>query len=202
MALPPVCVESLPPVVHLVVVNEAGASPPMLEAAAAETRAIWATAGLQLTWRLRALDESAAADGTIIVVIRHKIVPRANAPARLGQIAFGADGRPANLIEVSFDAVRALVMRSSPFDHPVPRLPAVTQWMLLGRGLGRVVAHEMGHWFFGQGHARAGIMKPALAGPDLTDARRAQLPPGWAEMARCRPARAAPGQEHAPCVCQ
>ena len=38
-------------------------------------------------------------------------------------------------------------------DKSVPDLPRRTQTDLLGRGLGRVIAHEIGHWRMGRAHA-------------------------------------------------
>ena len=73
----------------------------------------------------------------------------------LGQVPFGEDG-PGNLIEVSFEAVESLVMGSWYLNKPVAKFPDLLQQVLLGRGLGRVLAHELGHWLVGHGHGRKG----------------------------------------------
>ena len=112
----------------------------------------------------------------------------------LGQVPFGDDG-PGNLIEVSFEAVTDVVMRSSYLNRPVAKLPDFLQQVLLGRGVGRVVAHEIGHWLAGRGHARDGLMKPTLGNEDLVALKRPRLPRPWmaagagmltATASRCR----------------
>ena len=193
-------------VVRLLVVNEAGVAPAALEATASEAGAIWAEAGVRLEWTFAPTSFARADDDTIIVVIRRALrAPPASSqtepPAShaLGRISFGIDGRPGGLLEVSFDAVSGLVMKGSQFDRPIPRLPSANQLELLGRGLGRVVAHELGHWLGGRGHMPFGVMKPGFQTSDLVDSIMPVLPPAWrallggavqARSSRCEPATA------------
>lgn len=180
------CGPVTPRVVRLVFVNEADATPQTLDEAAAEASAIWEAAGLNVTWEVAPLEARAADDTTVMVIIRRTLLPAAgHSPAPpaggspLGRIVFGTDDRPTRLIEVSFEGLTSLVMAGSHFGRPVEKLPAVTQWQLLGRGLGRVVAHELGHWVAGRGHVHAGLMKPGFTGPDLIQQVAPPLPPGW-----------------------
>ena len=50
---------------------------------------------------------------------------------------------------------------------------------MVGRGLGRVVAHELGHWLAGRGHMQFGVMKPAFDSRDLVQSIMPLLPPAW-----------------------
>ena len=96
----------------------------------------------------------------------------------LGQVPFGEDG-PGNLIEVSFEAVRSLVMGSWYLNKPVAKFPDLLQQVLLGRGLGRVLAHELGHWLVGHGHRQEGLMRPSFGGRDLVESSSPRLPRAW-----------------------
>ena len=54
----------------------------------------------------------------------------------------------------------SLVMSGSYMDKPISQLPLSTQGHVVGLGLGRVVAHEIGHWLMGSGHTEEGLMRP------------------------------------------
>ena len=103
------------------------------------------------------------------------------------------------MIEVSFDAITGLVMAGSQFDRPIPTLPLANRRAVVGRGLGRVVAHELGHWLAGRGHVQFGVMKAAFDSRDLVESIMPLLPPAWrgllggavhARSPRCEPVAA------------
>jgi hypothetical protein len=173
-------------IARLLVVNEAGVAADALDAAAAEAGAIWAEAGVRLEWTFAPTSFAQLGDDTVLVVIRHALrTPPASdrsepsASHALGRISFATDGRPANLIEISLDAVTWLVMAGSQFDRPIPTLPLVNRLAMVGRGLGRVMAHELGHWFAGRAHGRFGVMKAGFGTRDLVDSITPLLPPSW-----------------------
>jgi hypothetical protein len=80
-------------------------------------------------------------------------------------------------------------------DRPVAGLPVFLHEILLGRGLGRVVAHEIGHWLGGRGHVQEGLMKPMFDDHDLVESDTPRLPRTWtaaagmleARFPRCEP---------------
>ena len=190
-------------VVRLVVVNEAGVAADVVDAAAWEAGAIWAGAGVRLTWTFAPTSFERMGADTVVVVIRRALrtppVSGSSEPSAshaLGRISFGVDGRPANMIEVSLDALAGLVMAGVQFDRPIPKLPLASQRALIGRGLGRVVAHELGHWLAGRGHVQFGVMKAAFDSRDLVQSIVPLLPPAWrgllggaahARSRRCEP---------------
>jgi hypothetical protein len=185
-ALSAPCAATSVRVVHVLVVNEAGIAHEALDAAAAEAGAIWAGAGVRLEWTFAPTSFTRSDADTVFVVIRHALrTPPASggtepsASHALGRISFATDGRPANLIEVSFDALTGLVMAGEAFDRPIPTLPLANRLAMLGRGLGRVVAHELGHWFRGRGHVAVGVMKAGFDTRDLVGAMMPLLPPAW-----------------------
>jgi hypothetical protein len=173
-------------IVRLLVVNEARVAPEALAAAAEEAAAIWATAGVRLEWTFTPASFAGLQDDTVIVAIRPALrappAPGETEPSAshaLGRVSFGTDGRPAPLIEVSIDAISGLVLAGSQFDRPIQRLPLANRRALVGRGLGRVVAHELGHWIAGRAHAPSGVMRAGYQTRDLVESIRPLLPSGW-----------------------
>jgi hypothetical protein len=170
------------------VIDEAGATPETLQVAAEEASEIWRRAGLRLTWT-SSPELPGPPDGrSVIVVIRRDLKRSASASAvsakgplrpPLGWLVFDEQGRSGHLIEVSFAATAALVKRGSQTAMPVTMLPDFARVHLLGRGLGRVVAHEIGHWLMGRGHADTGLMRAAFSAHDIVDFHPPALPKAW-----------------------
>jgi hypothetical protein len=169
--------------VHLI--NEAGAAPEMLDAAESEASAIWASAGLHLMWTSAHRPTERTDDCGLVVIVRRTLSrPRISdavdsevrSRALLGRIAFGENGRPGNLIEVSLTVLTSRVMGASQQGVPISNRPAFIQMLLLGRGLGRVVAHEIGHWVLGRGHTRDGLMQASFDISELLERTAPTLP--------------------------
>jgi hypothetical protein len=64
----------------------------------------------------------------------------------------------------------------------------------IGRALGRVVAHEIGHWLFGRDHTPTGLMRASIRKPDLIAEDPPPLPATWpsAALAQLRTHRPCP----------
>jgi hypothetical protein len=169
--------------VRLRVVNQAPADDDILAVAQAEARSIWADAGLLLVW----LDRGSAAsiaDGPIVTIIVRGVLrprstrssaPRARYGEPLGWTLF-AGGVRTDVIEVSLSATDAVVMDALIADRPVVDLPAQMRQPFVGRALGRVIAHEIGHWIGGRTHAPGGLMRKVLTS-DVLIAHRSPAPP-------------------------
>src|SRR5947207_771922 len=82
--------------------------------------------------------------------------------ARLSWIAPVAHEQGATVF-VSVGRVRWVLSLYAYADLPVPRLPYGLYQMLLGRALGRIVAHEIGHYLNGPSHDASGLMKAMLS---------------------------------------
>jgi hypothetical protein len=170
--------------IHLI--NEASVDSRTLDDARAEVAQIWTTAGLRVTWSIPMSFDITDA-GTVIVIVRRTLSrhsgvkadsSRAVPDSALGWVLFDGDDKRV-FVEVSFDTITAVVMEGVVGDKRVPNLPRRTQMDLLGRGLGRVIAHEIGHWRMGRAHMRAGLMKASLNAQDLIDWAGPPLPRGW-----------------------
>jgi hypothetical protein len=189
---------------RLYVVNEAGASRNSLDAARRQAAEIWSDAGLSPVWLQPPVTFDPADGPTVVVMVRQMLVRRPEAPAPasaptrlpLGWVPFGKHG-PANLIEVSFSTITSRVLGASVSGRRVSDLPLFWQQPLIGRALGRVLAHEIGHWLRGRGHTTTGLMKAVLRGHELVDTLAPPLPREWtsagsasllAVASRCEPA--------------
>ena len=73
----------------------------------------------------------------------------------------------------------SLVMSGLAFRKPMSELTQFARAHVLGRGLGRVVAHEIGHWLMGRGHTQRGLMRPSFDVHDLVGVKVPGLPRTW-----------------------
>ena len=184
----PSCRAATPQELRVHLVDDAGVDKETIDAARAEAAEIWRRAGLELTWTFSP-DTPGLPDGrSIIVVIRRDLTPMAARDAisgktkkrrPLGWLVFDEQGRGGRLIEVSFAATAMLMQRGTQTDAPITALPAFARFRLLGRGLGRVIAHEIGHWLMGRGHVGLGLMKARFNAIDLVDFRAPSIPELW-----------------------
>jgi hypothetical protein len=186
--MPMACAPAASRDLRVYLINEAGAAQQTLDAAEAEAGTIWANAGLRLAWTFSPVPLDVSDGRTVVVVVRRGLSRPATLDAadsqgcshpQLGRIRFGEDGRPGNLIEVSFLALSSLVMSGSYLEKPISALPKLAQTNLLGLGLGRVVAHEIGHWLMGRGHTPQGLMRPSFSVHDLIESKVPPLPRTW-----------------------
>jgi hypothetical protein len=177
-----ICASTPASVLRVHVVNEAGAASIAMDAARVEASEIWARAGLTLAWTARPQPVPPADGRSVIVIIRSMMTrpPRPNEATSsgrmrtpLGSLTFDVNDQPGNLIQVSLQSVLKLVRRGKVMNGSLTAQPTFVQEHILGRGLGRVIAHEIGHWVLGRGHMRTGLMKPKYGVQDLT----APLPP-------------------------
>lgn len=175
---------------HLYVINEAGVNATALHAAIAEADAIWRTAGLNLTWTFPPATLDTADPRTVVVIVRRHLVKPAGLNGAgvaghhrmpLGWVVFGEDGRPGRLIEVSLDTLQTLIGKGTFMDKPMSSLPEQVLIPLTGRALGRVIAHELGHWLMGRGHTPIGLMRASFSFDDLADYTAPRLPREWKE---------------------
>jgi hypothetical protein len=102
----------------------------------------------------------------------------------LGRVIRVSEDRPTRLIEVVFPAVVASVRDQMAFGRPLRELPSVARDAVIGRALGRVAAHEIGHWLFGRAHAPEGLMRASIRRRDLVSLEPPALPDGWPATAR------------------
>ena len=186
-APPAGCNPPAPRALRIYVINGASVVPRTLDDAKAEVAKIWTTAGLRLTWTVPPRAIEITDPGTVVVIVRRVLSRHSRVKSdssrsvpdpALGWVLFDGEDRR-GFVEVSIDAITAVVMKGVLGNKSVLTLPRRTQMDLVGRGLGRVIAHEIGHWRMGRAHMRGGLMKASLNAQDLIDWAVPPLPRGW-----------------------
>lgn len=146
----------LPPLLVDVIVAS-DISPSLVTRVLAEAADIWRAAGLAIVWKL---------DGRVSSSLRVTIGHWANRVMRdeltlpLGWIGFEDDGRPADAIYVSYANATALLDQSRGGAGLAERMPRAERETMLGRAMGRALAHEMGHYLLASKvHSVKGLMR-------------------------------------------
>src|SRR5689334_24237725 len=158
--------------VILLTLSSDGALPPHVAAAALrEAAAIWAPYAVVL--RAAPAVDLPPGGPHILVDVDRLRPPRSAAIARpLAAIDF-RQGAPRSLVRVFLAAIVELLDRSERYSVGFDRWPIAAQDVFLGRALGRVIAHEVGHFLLGTPHAPAGLMRPSFVPQDLVEPSRA-----------------------------
>jgi hypothetical protein len=139
-------------------------TPAVREAAVAEAAAIWSPADVVVT-----ADTSC---GTVLHVVVGPPPPR-HVGTPLGALSFEADGTPAPTITLYLSAIHRLIETGHFFGLGASQWSIVLRERILGRVVGRVLAHEIGHYVFrSRGHTTTGLMRPMQAADELVSPAR------------------------------
>jgi hypothetical protein len=96
---------------------------------------------------------------TLRVVIGDQAGVSRNDTTPLGWITFDDTGAPEPEIHLSHANARSLLAQSAETSGGVARMTKIEQETLLGRALGRALAHELGHYLLAsKGHTPTGLM--------------------------------------------
>jgi hypothetical protein len=148
-----------------------------------EASAIWQPYGVALTWFDRGDDCSAAAvqEWLAPVDVLLHIATDASAPERadgdepLGFVRF-IRGVPSHTVYLRHASLERFVLAAHVGRWPVGDLQPSLRDEILGRALGRVLAHEVGHVLLAMpSHADSGLMRAGFAAEDLVAAHRERL---------------------------
>jgi hypothetical protein len=151
--------------------TSAAAQPPaQMEAMRREAEAIWRPHGVTLALLTPAqAGAPAAADGRLVVTLAD--APRRHLPGRptaLGGILFDHDNVPATTVTIDVGAVSATVAAVRWGGRTLDHWPAGLRDAVLGRALGRVLAHEVGHYLLAsRAHGDEGLMRARFDGDEL-----------------------------------
>jgi hypothetical protein len=144
---------------------ESAIPPDLLRAAAAEAAALWAPYGV-------AVDVAARGGGGVVLVVVPVETRRSGVTGSwhgaLGAIDFDADGVPAPRITLFLTDLLTFVSRARMFGQPEWQLPRSLREQIVARVLGRVLAHEIGHFVLrSKQHAVSGLMRPLQFADEL-----------------------------------
>ena len=94
--------------------------------------------------------------------------PTAGRSERLGAIVFDDQNLPATTLTIEVGAVESTIARTRWGGRPFDQWPPAWRDALVGRALGRVLAHEIGHYLLAsRWHAADGLMRASVDGDEL-----------------------------------
>ena len=145
-----------------------------LNAMMQEVEAVWRPYGVALLWLTPCARASTSPPDVRLQVefvghARQKYPTRHPGPgvARLGAIGFLEGGVPDDIVKLSADEITA-VMVPTLYGNGMESQPQATIDDLVGRALGRVLAHELGHYLLAlPTHTQDGLMRASFRGHDL-----------------------------------
>jgi hypothetical protein len=168
-AAAPATVSTLPVTIN--VETMAGMPAGLVARVLAEADAVWRPAGLTLVWRRDGGDGEPRAPGaapgchiasTLCVEIggdRGHHSSHDNKVA-LGWIMFHAGDAPEPEIYLSYENALTYMVEAGPVIGRFDRMPAAQREWLLGRMMGRALAHEVGHYLLAsKAHTAQGLMR-------------------------------------------
>jgi hypothetical protein len=133
----------------------------------AEADAIWRPHGV--TIGLVAPDDVAAGSARMSVLLETTAV-REPQTVGLGSIWFAEDGLPAPLIRINVQAVAVRIRSERIGGRRFDSWPQTLERRITTRALGRVLAHEVGHYVLASpAHSRSGLMRASFSGRQLAE---------------------------------
>jgi hypothetical protein len=158
------------PTQHLALVfpPESTLQPTVIRAAAAEAADIWAPNGVAVD--LAAPWGSAPDDSETLTVAIARSLSTDPEPwhGTLGVIIFDASGAPRPRMTVYFDRLMELISGAPIWIANEQHWPRALRDKVIGRALGRVIAHEIGHFVLrSRDHASNGLMRRVQGSDEL-----------------------------------
>lgn len=147
---------------------ESTLQPAVIRAAAAEAADIWAPYGVAVELAAPCGSASDAME-TLTVAIARSVAPEAEPwHGTLGVIIFDANGVPHPRMTVYFDRLMELISVAPIWLANEQHWPRALRDKVIGRALGRVIAHEIGHFVLrSRDHASSGLMRRVQGADEL-----------------------------------
>jgi len=153
-------------VVHLRVDQDGGLTETQLGQAVNEVGRIWRRVGVDVSYERysRLIVDSEA---TVALDIVRTPPSRTDRGFKLAWVVLDPAGKPLPTLFVSIAAVTELLSDAEYLDHVLLAWAPTIQSRLIARGIGRVIAHELGHYLQGVEHAASGLMSSRYLAKDL-----------------------------------
>jgi hypothetical protein len=176
---------ALPLPIDVVTTSTLPASSTIVSDALEEAASIWSTVGITVQWRR--VDPTITRDSpNLMVIVDDEIGASRDDGVSLGWITFDASGLPERTIHLS----RLNGARLLDTVNKYSSLPMRAQETLVGRALGRALAHEIGHYLLQTpAHSSVGLMRARRSvddffsitryGMDLTPTQRGFVAHRW-----------------------
>jgi hypothetical protein len=163
----------------------------------AETDAIWRGSGFTFVWRratpgvvpdARTSEAGPYMPSALRVVIGNETRPSRDGSLPLGWIRFD-DATPEQEIYLSDASVGQLMVNARGVVGQVEQMPLIQREILSARALGRVLAHELGHYLLASKiHTRRGLLKATRTAVELfaVEGRGFQIDPSQRQVMAAR----------------
>jgi hypothetical protein len=113
--------------------------------------------------------ETAVEFVTVVMSAAPQTSTRLNLP-RLGEIVFGANGEPHAEIVIASGFLQQEIEKQAWSGQALANRPQTLRHAAAGRAIGRVLAHELGHYLLKtRDHAHRGLMRPVYSLPALLE---------------------------------
>jgi hypothetical protein len=150
---------------RIAVSTTASMTPALVQRMTDEADAVWNDGGVTFVWQRADADHPAA---DVIVLVDEARRQTRRLPA-LGWAEANASHLPPKYLHVSYANIVAMLGNRN-------RMPPTQRDTFLGRALGRVLAHELGHYLLASNtHAQHGLMQASLSAETLFGPGRAIL---------------------------
>jgi hypothetical protein len=165
-----------PPVaINVLVAPEVSAA--LVSRILAETSAIWRSGGFEFVWQrvarealpFASLPEAGPRGSSPLrVVIGDSKGVARDSRTPLGWIVFDDEHEPQPEIYLSWMNARSLMEAARQVVGVAAHMPSTQRELLLGRALGRALAHELGHYLLASKvHTKGGLMKASRTAAEL-----------------------------------
>jgi hypothetical protein len=157
--------------VNIVIDQCGGLSPAHCRLAVTEMAEIWRDAGVEVVSR-PADEQSLQGEAAVSLrIVTFAINPNARGEPVLGSVAVDPGGRMRPVILVSLPALRLALADADVGGIAFDRLTSDLRSQLAARAIGRIAAHELGHYLLRRaGHPKKGLMRPSYVARDLIGA--------------------------------
>jgi len=157
---------------------------PIVRTAVQEAAVIWAPYGLALN-RAPAACDSAPSDTLVVAVNAAERVSPGRVGVVLGEVAFRPDGMPEPRVSLFLNALLTLIADTRAMSLAAWQSPRALRDLIVGRAVGRVLAHEIGHYILAtRTHGPAGLMRSWQRSDELVAPSRAGFKLSAVEAAR------------------
>jgi hypothetical protein len=158
------------PPIGVAVVAGRGITPALVSRILGETDAIWRGSGFSFVWQ-----RDRGLPAALSVTIDDAPTIQLDGQTTLGWIRFD-EGMPVPAIHLSYANALSLLAQSRGIVGPVGQMPIAERETLLGRAMGRALAHEMGHYLLAsKAHTPKGLMATKRSASDLFAGDRAHF---------------------------
>lgn len=150
-----------------------------------EADEIWRRAGVTFAWQvaplptapyLRAITLAPYQPSTLRVIVDDEIGRMVESGVPIGWVVFEDERTPEPDVHVSRANAERLLGLASGVVGRVDEMPRLEQEVLMGRAMGRALAHELGHYLLSsKAHAAHGIMQGTLSAWQFFSTEQPQL---------------------------